>query len=106
MGIFSKKNGMIEDHIGANLHQKKFRGETLTQQELEQLEAWYIQQDYAKSSILGIAQPADSINQLRDQISGILAQLTQHIQSIAQENNEIRQENARLFELLAKNYQI
>jgi glutaredoxin 2 len=96
---------MIENSVGLHLHQKKFRGEQLTQQELEQLEAWYAEKDQKEAELLQVSAPTSTVNQLRNQISDILdqiARLTQQIQAISQENEKIRMENSRLFQLLAK----
>jgi len=97
---------MIDQQIGIKLHQKRFKGEQLTKEEVAQLEAWYVQEDEDEAVLLKVTVPEKStIEQLRNQINNVLNQLTQltrNIQLVAQENDKIRQENTRLFQLLSK----
>lgn len=97
---------MIDQQIGMELHQKRFKGVQLTKEEEVQLKAWYAQEDETEAIDLKTDVPKSStIEQLRQQINSILNQLTkltQNIQLVAQENEKIRQENARLFQLLSK----
>lgn len=97
---------MIDDQLGKELHQKRFKGEQLTKQEEVQLKAWYAKEDEAEARLLQVTIPDKSIvEQLRQQINDVLnqlAQVTQNIQQIATENAKIRKENAQLFQLLNK----
>jgi len=97
---------MVNHQIGIELHQKRFKGEQLTEQEEAQLQAWYAQEDAAEAQILQVTVPEKNIiEQLRKQISDVLSQLTQltqNIQLVAAENEKIRNENTQLFQLLSK----
>lgn len=95
---------MLDNQIGMQLHQKYFRGDTLTKQEEELLKIWYEENDKEDAKMLNVSSISKhAIDQLRIQISEVLNQLTQLTQSIQQlsnENDKIRQENARLFQRL------
>lgn len=97
---------MINHQLGKELHQRRFKGEPLTEQEMAQLEAWYAQEDEAEAKLLEVTIPEESvIENLRQEVNDALNQLaglTQNIQAIALENDKIRKENIHLFELLNK----
>jgi len=97
---------MIDRTLGMELHQKRFKGEQLTEQEEVQLKVWYAQEDELETQFLQINIPEKQlIEQLRQQINNVLeqlAQLTQNIQSIIAENDKIRKVNTQLLELLKK----
>jgi len=97
---------MIDRTLGIELHQKRFNGEQLTEQEEVRLKMWYDQEDELETQFLQINIPEKQlIEQLRQQINNVLeqlARLTQNIQSIVAENDKIRKENTQLLELLKK----
>ena len=97
---------MIDHQRGMELHQKRFKGAQLTEQEEVQLTAWYAQEDESETNLLKVTVPEKSIiEQLRQQINDVLTQLaklSQNIQIVAAENDKIRKENSQLFQLLRK----
>jgi len=97
---------MIDHQLGMELHQKRFKGAQLTEQEEAQLTAWYAQEDESETNLLKVTVPEKSIiEQLRQQINDVLTQLaklSQNIQIVAAENDKIRKENSQLFQLLRK----
>lgn len=45
---------MIDHQLGMELHQKRFRGEQLTKEEVVQLDAWYVQEDEVETKLLQV----------------------------------------------------
>jgi len=91
-----RRERMISDEIGRQLHNRSTLGEQLTNIEKEQLDAWYAKLDAIEGKLLG--DNADSqidLATLPTQIEASLNQLTfvtQRIQQISSENNALRQE--------------
>jgi hypothetical protein len=86
---------MISDQLGGLLHGRSSRGESLNSIEIEQLEAWYAQQDAAEAQLLKmpvvdvdcIALQA-RIDTTLEKISGV----SQEIRQVSAENLALRQE--------------
>lgn len=84
--------------LGPKLHDRATRGETLSSQERESLEAWYQEQDDNEMQLLGIASTG-STDQLRADIDQLLAKIietTTAIQTISSENADLRAEVSEL----------
>jgi len=96
---------MVSDETGNQLHDRATRGETLTEKEQAQLEAWYRIQDRAEAEELGVTGLAETVAELQAQIDTTLTQLatvTRRIQDITGENEALRRENATLRRQLAQ----
>ena len=96
---------MISDEMGRQLHNRLTIGESLTNLEKEQLDAWYAKLDAIEAKLLG-DNTGSQINlaTLQIQIEASLSQLTfvtQRIQQISRENDDVRQEIAVLRQQLA-----
>jgi hypothetical protein len=104
---------MITDELGMQLHDRETTGETLTNQEKVQLEAWYAQKDAAEKAMLEAAQvPLPNLVTLQDQVDTSIASLApsaieqlttgvQRLQQITQENKLLREEIAEIKQQLA-----
>lgn len=91
----------MDPHKSAlELHDRSTRGELLTSQEIQQLEAWYDQQDAIEQAQLAPPAPVTTnLVELQSQIESVLHQLTgvtQHIQHTIADNHTLREENNQL----------
>ncbi|MCI0559443.1 MAG: hypothetical protein MN733_13185 [Nitrososphaera sp.] len=96
---------MISDEFGKQLHDRATRGETLSDEELAQLENWYVFQDQAENNSLSVANNEATLTTLQSQIEAALVQLTmttKRIQETVAANETLRQENIALRRQLAK----
>lgn len=87
------------------MHDRKTRGEALSAEELQELDAWYAEQDLAEGALLGSAAPEPELAQLEERISATLqriAEITVRIQSIARDTSVLRDENNVLKHRLAR----
>ncbi len=95
----------MSDMIRAQqLHNKVAHGDTLTEAERSELEAWYVQQDAEESRQLTQADPSSLIS-LHEQVDEAAAQMTvtaAHIQTLAAENEAIRRDINALYQKLAQ----
>jgi hypothetical protein len=65
---------MLSDELGIQLHDRETTGESLTTQEKEQLEAWYVQQDAAETAMLKAAQiPLPNLVFIQDRIDAAIS---------------------------------
>ncbi|MCL4263492.1 MAG: hypothetical protein KJ069_09760 [Anaerolineae bacterium] len=90
---------MISDELGVQLHDRWTRGESLTEEELAQLAAWYEAQDEAERKLLNIPDTHADLVQLQARVDEALAELavlTKHIQEKTAENNALRRDIAAL----------
>jgi len=95
---------MTADDLAQQLHDKTTRGESLSAEELAQLENWYALQDSAESDVLGLTAAEKTAATLRAHIDAAIAQLitiTKRIQETAAENEALRREIAALRRQLA-----
>jgi hypothetical protein len=103
--VLRGKSFMLNDELGMQLHDRETTGETLTNQEKVQLEAWYAQKDAAEKAMLEAAQiPLPNLVMLQDQVDTSIEQLTtgvQRLQQITQENKSLREEIAEIKQQLA-----
>ncbi|HEX9369401.1 MAG TPA: hypothetical protein VF897_00270 [Roseiflexaceae bacterium] len=86
---------MMTDARFQTLHDRATRGEQLTTDERDTLEAWYAQEDQAESQLLIAQTPSETVTQLRDQVAAAAAQLetvSQHIRAALAENEQVRHE--------------
>lgn len=77
------------------LHDRVCRGERLSAEERQQLDAWYAEQDAAEEALLSRNRTANSQSPLQRQIEVLEASLvsvTQQIQTLAAENRTLRSE--------------
>lgn len=84
---------------GAVLHDRSTRGEKLTAQEQQVLDAWYGEQDQAEFALLERAVLASDVPALRHQLEAALQQLalvSQSINEVMRANNELRRDIAQL----------
>lgn len=66
---------MTNNNLGPRLHDRATRGETLTFEEQQQLDAWYADQDAAEMLLLQGPESSTNMATLNLQIETILAQL-------------------------------
>lgn len=95
---------MISDGLAHPLHDKATRGESLSAEELAQLQSWYALQDNAESNVLGLAAAEKTSATLQAHIDATLARLmtvTKRIQEVAAENKALRGEIVTLRRQLA-----
>ena len=84
---------------GSLLHDCFTRGDTLTAEEQQALDAWYREQDQTEFAMLEQAVLAPDIPALRHQLEVALQQLSfisQSINDVLRANNELRQDIAQL----------
>ena len=77
------------------LHDRSCRGELLSAEERQQLEAWYAEQDAGEEALLSRHRKVISQSPLQRQIEVLEASmvtLTQQIQSLSAENRTLRSE--------------
>lgn len=77
------------------LHDRACRGERLSAEERQQLEAWYAEQDAAEEALLSRNRTANSQSPLQRKIEVLeasMVSLTQQIQSLSAENRTLRSE--------------
>ena len=97
---------METDDLMQVFHDRATRGETLSETEKAQLEAWYETQDRLESELLNKNAVLDSLSQRKLQIQTVLSEIgefTSKIQKISAENEKIRFENEVLREKIAEN---
>lgn len=90
---------MTDETRAKALHDRTTRGETLTNAEQVQLQAWYDEQDQAELQQLGLSVSAADDAELQSQIAATLNQIaaaTSQIQMLANENETLRCENLTL----------
>ena len=95
---------MSEEH-GPALHDKRTRGDALSEQEQIELEHWYDRLDRDESALLARMTPSPNVAELEGQVATAIAQLqsvTQRIQTLTADNATVRQEIAELQQQLAK----
>lgn len=95
---------MISYEKAKQLHDRFTRGESLTTNEKQQLEEWYVRQDQLESEILKRDDP-DGIANLQSQIKTALLQInlaSKRIKKATEENEALRREVARLRKRLAQ----
>lgn len=88
-----------------SLHDRAIRGESLSESEKAQLEAWYRAQDEYESDLLSKNAPPDSVVEIKKQIKKIWSELNKTVlknTEILTENKILRQENEVLREKLAE----
>lgn len=88
----------MSDKSGQSLHDRATRGEKLSPEEQEQLEAWYAELDRAEAAELRSAS-VDSEKSLSARIEKTLAEIakvTQRIQELDRQTHEVEQQNADL----------
>lgn len=96
---------MTRKDIGLSLHDRATRGERLDPAEMEQLAAWYANQDSMEAQALDLTVSPASLNALQSQVDAALGQLTvvsQRIQQIASENDALRRDIADLRRQIAR----
>lgn len=89
--------------IGPQLHDRSTRGQPLTQEETDALQAWYAQRDQAEMAQI-VSGPSPELASLQEHVDQALAQLAriaQQIRRLDRENAALRRENARLRAQLA-----
>jgi hypothetical protein len=96
---------MTRNDPGLSLHDRATRGERLDPAEVEQLEAWYTDQDGAEAQTLDWTASPASLDALQSQVDAALGQLTvvsRRIQRIARENDALRRDIADLRRQIAR----
>ena len=96
---------MINETLGKQLHDKMSRGETLSAEEREKLDAWYTWMDQEETSTLGLSPLRDSTQSLKAKIESAVAQMvniSNRIQQLVKDNELLRQENQQLKTRLAQ----
>ena len=94
---------MISDELGSLLHGRSSRGETLSFEELEQLEAWYAAKDAQEAQLLKMPTTDIDCVALQAQIDGALEKIStvsQGIRQVSAENAILRQEILQLQQAL------
>jgi len=95
---------MTSDTI-ADLHDRLTRGEPLSEEEYQAVQAWYAEQDQLERSLINRQQSSDVIAQLQQEISQTAHQLeiiTQQMTTTISANTALRQEISRLQARLAQ----
>lgn len=93
-----------QEHLW-QLHLRRAKGESLTDNEQEQLTHWYVQQEQQERAMLQSASSLEQLSPLQRQIDMMLAQIaatTMQIQRLTAENRQLRQEIRRLEAQLAQ----
>ena len=65
----------FEAREAQQLHDRQTRGENLSEEELQQLEAWYAEQDLTEELLLGSAAADTELAQLEGRISATLQRI-------------------------------
>ncbi len=95
---------VISDELGFALHDRSTCGETLTEQEEQQLQTLYVAQDAAEAIKFNVSTTiTPDLKSLQAQVDGTLEEITLvtgRIQQVTLANREIRQEIAGLYEQL------
>lgn len=96
----------MDNEMCKQLHDRFVQGETLSEDELSLLQAWYKQQDDEEAAQINVAiQTTQVVSQLQEQITQTASQLqiiTQHIASTISANETLRKEIAALQARLAQ----
>jgi hypothetical protein len=90
---------MISEDSAKRLHDRDTRGEKLSADEREALEAWISTQDQAEANLLSPKSVGPSLADLRSQVASALEQtdeITSAIRRLFSENDLLRDENAVL----------
>lgn len=90
---------MITDTSSQSLHDRATRGEHLTGDERQRLDAWYAAQDQAESIALASVAGDTSLARLRENLEAATAELraaAERIQRLEAENDALRREVADL----------
>jgi hypothetical protein len=96
---------MQSDEHGRTLHDKRTRGEALSDQEQAELEQWYARLDQQEIAALDRMLPSPKLADLEAQVATAILQLqsvTQRIQALTADNAAVRQEIADLQRRLAQ----
>lgn len=88
----------MNDELGQELHDRATRGQKLSSEEQERLDAWYAELDRAEAADLGLG-GGDPEGDLPGRIEKTLAEIaraTQRIRELDRKAHEVEQENAAL----------
>ncbi len=88
----------MKTELGQELHDRATRGQELSSEEQEQLQAWYAEMDRAEAADLGLdQQPSEDTLPARIEKTLVeIANLTQRIQELDRRAQEIEEENGAL----------
>ena len=95
---------MISDELGKILYDKSTRGVQLSEEEAEQLQAWYDYQDKLEDELINRSSNTISLADLKAQVELSLEKLStlaNQIKKISQENEIIKSENRILRKKIA-----
>lgn len=96
---------MVSDTLGKQLHNRATRGESLSEEEQAQLDAWYDKQDRKETMVLRRDTPAENQGSLQADIDSVLYRIghtAKQIQDISQQNEVLREEIMRFRRQLAQ----
>ena len=89
---------MISEELGTQLHDRLTRGQPLSAEEMEQLQAWYAQND--QEDLAQINMPATKTESTSQaQVDTVLAQIetvTRRIRKLEKQNEALRRANTAL----------
>ncbi len=94
---------MISDQLGGLLHGRSSRGEALSALEIEQLEAWYAEQDVQEAKLLkmpGVEVDCVALQAKIDAALEKISTVSQGIRQVTAENSVLRQEIVELQQAL------
>ncbi len=88
----------MKDELGQKLHDRATRGQKLSTEEQEQLEAWYAKMDRAEAADLGLGKeaPEGALPALIEKTLAEIAGATRRIRELDRQAREIEQENGAL----------
>jgi hypothetical protein len=90
---------MVDDEVGVRLHHRSTLGEKLTDEEQEQLRAWYEAKDREEAIMLGLARKRVMESEMTELIMQSNALAERFIQ-LTEENNVLLRENNALMRQL------
>jgi hypothetical protein len=90
---------MVDDEVGVRLHRRSTLGEKLTDEEQEQLRAWYEAKDREEAIMLGLARKRVMESEMTELIMQSNALAERFIQ-LTEENNVLLRENNALMRQL------
>jgi chromosome segregation ATPase len=98
--------GMMDDALASALHDRATRGEKLSAQQQDLLDAWYDQRDAVENALLSCTSARHSlgIDELKREIDTALARVaaaTGHVQRLTRQNAELRRSVVELQRRLA-----
>jgi hypothetical protein len=99
---------MISNESGLQLHNRWVSSESLTEEELAQLAAWYAAQDEAERTLLNLPETNIDLAGLQAKVDAAVAELailTKQIQEKTVQNNALRRDIAVLRQQLASQVQ-